>query len=93
MAEPAHIPAPPTDDTSTLAATKSTSHTTHVETQIDPNAQANFYGKPTGWSAMSKVVRDFDEEKVKECKEDIDTLLVFVSRTQHSNLASTNCVL
>ncbi len=28
---------------------------------------------------MAKEVRDFDEEKVKEYKEDIDTLLVFVS--------------
>lgn len=29
---------------------------------------------------MAKAVRDFDEEKVRDCKEDIDTLLVFVSR-------------
>lgn len=36
-------------------------------------------GQPTGWAAMAKVVRDFDEEKVKDCKEDMDTLLVFVS--------------
>ena len=28
---------------------------------------------------MSNEVRDFDEEKVKSCKEDVDTLLVFVS--------------
>ena len=36
-------------------------------------------GQPTGWAAMSNEVRDFDEEKVKSCKEDVDTLLVFVS--------------
>ena len=36
-------------------------------------------GQSTGWSAMAKAVREFDEEKVKDCKEDIDTLLVFVS--------------
>lgn len=35
-------------------------------------------GQPTGWAAIDKVLRDFDEEKVKYCKEDIDTLLVFV---------------
>ena len=35
-------------------------------------------GQPTGWAAMAKEVRDFDEEKVKSCKEDIDTLMVFV---------------
>ena len=27
---------------------------------------------------MAHAVRNFDEEKVKDCKEDIDTLLVFV---------------
>lgn len=36
-------------------------------------------GQPTGWAAMASQVRDFDEEKVKDTKEDIDTLLVFVS--------------
>ena len=41
-------------------------------------------GQPTGWWAMSKDVREFDVEKVQSCKEDIDTLLVFVSRRQRS---------
>ena len=27
---------------------------------------------------MAKTVRDFDEERIRDCKEDIDTLLVFV---------------
>ncbi len=36
-------------------------------------------GQPTGWAAMGKEVREFDEEKVRNSKEDIDTLLVFVS--------------
>lgn len=30
---------------------------------------------------MSQVVKDHYEEKVNECKEDVDTLLVFVSLT------------
>ncbi|KAI0089545.1 hypothetical protein BDY19DRAFT_109444 [Irpex rosettiformis] len=34
-------------------------------------------GQPTGWAAIDKVIRDYDEEKVRYCKEDIDTLLVF----------------
>ena len=32
----------------------------------------------SGWSAIAQTVRDVDEAKVKDCKEDIDTLLVFV---------------
>ena len=35
-------------------------------------------GGPTGWAALDTVIRGFDEEKVRDCKEDIDTLLVFV---------------
>lgn len=35
-------------------------------------------GQATGWTAMAHAVRNFDEEKVKDCKEDVDTLLVFV---------------
>ncbi|GJE90531.1 hypothetical protein PsYK624_066710 [Phanerochaete sordida] len=31
----------------------------------------------TGWQTMAKAVRDIDEDKVRDCKEDIDTLLVF----------------
>ena len=32
----------------------------------------------TGWGAMARTVRDIDEDKIRDCKEDIDTLLVFV---------------
>lgn len=32
----------------------------------------------TGWSAMSKIVREVDEQKIQDYKEDIDTILVFV---------------
>ena len=35
-------------------------------------------GPSAGWAAMAKTMRDFDEEKIRDCKEDIDTLLVFV---------------
>lgn len=35
-------------------------------------------GQPTGWAAMANIVREYDEEKMKDVKEDIDTLLVFV---------------
>ena len=32
----------------------------------------------TGWQTMAKTVRDFDEDKIEDTKDDIDTLLVFV---------------
>ena len=47
---------------------------TPIDTQYETAARL------TGWAAMAKTVRDFDEEKIRDCKEDIDTLLVFVSR-------------
>lgn len=31
---------------------------------------------------MAQIMRDFDQEKIQECKEDIDTLLVFVSTSK-----------
>ncbi|GJE90526.1 hypothetical protein PsYK624_066660 [Phanerochaete sordida] len=31
----------------------------------------------TGWHTMAKAVREADEDKIRDCKEDIDTLLVF----------------
>lgn len=45
-----------------------------------PDVRYVLSGQPTGWAAMAETVRAYDEEKVKETKEDIDTLLVFVSR-------------
>ena len=33
----------------------------------------------TGWAAMARTIRDIDEERIRDVKEDIDTLLVFVS--------------
>jgi hypothetical protein len=41
----------------------------------------------TGWSAMARIVREVDEQKVKDYKEDIDTILVFV-RCPHVLLAA-----
>ncbi|KAI0705168.1 hypothetical protein BC835DRAFT_1261449, partial [Cytidiella melzeri] len=32
---------------------------------------------PSGWSAMSRMVREVDEQKIQDYKEDIDTILVF----------------
>jgi hypothetical protein len=34
--------------------------------------------QPTGWAAMAEKMRIYDEEKIKDVKEDIDRLLVFV---------------
>ena len=33
-----------------------------------------------GWAKIDRTIRQLDEEKVRDCKEDVDTLLVFVSR-------------
>ena len=46
-------------------------------------------GQPTGWAAMAGVTREFDEEKIQDCKEDIDTLLVFVSYHERSMQSAT----
>lgn len=31
-----------------------------------------------GWTKLDKVFRQFDEGRIQDCKEDMDTLLVFV---------------
>ena len=36
-------------------------------------------GQPTGWAAMAEDIRKYDEDKIKECRDDIDTLMTFVS--------------
>ena len=35
-------------------------------------------GTRDGWAKISKLLRQYDERKIQNCKEDIDTLLVFV---------------
>lgn len=45
----------------------------------EPEVRYVLSGQPTGWSAMAQVMRSYDEDKVKDTKEDVDTLLVFVS--------------
>jgi hypothetical protein len=36
-------------------------------------------GQPTGWAAMATDIRKYDEDKIKDCRDDIDTLMTFVS--------------
>ena len=36
-------------------------------------------GQPTGWAAMAEDIRKYDEDKIKDCRDDIDTLMTFVS--------------
>ncbi|THG99333.1 hypothetical protein EW026_g2980 [Hermanssonia centrifuga] len=31
----------------------------------------------TGWASLAKTIRELDEAKMKDCKDDIDTLLIF----------------
>jgi hypothetical protein len=35
-------------------------------------------GQPTGWSAMADRMRAYDEDRIKDVKEDIDSLFIFV---------------
>ncbi|KAI0798707.1 hypothetical protein BC629DRAFT_243365 [Irpex lacteus] len=37
----------------------------------------NTIGTGTGWSAMARIVREIDEQKIQNYKDDIDTILVF----------------
>ena len=41
--------------------------------------------KLDGWAKIDRTIRQLDEDKVRDCKEDMDTLLVFVS-------ISTDCI-
>lgn len=41
------------------------------------------------WTKVAKILREYDEEKIKDCKEDIDTLLVFVSLLLYALPTST----
>jgi hypothetical protein len=45
-----------------------------------PSRQASFIisGQPTGWAAMAETMRAYDEDKVKDVKEDMDGLFIFV---------------
>ncbi|PSR78468.1 hypothetical protein PHLCEN_2v7411 [Hermanssonia centrifuga] len=40
-------------------------------------AKENSHSNSQGWPEMAKTLRDVDEEKIRDTKEDIDTLLVF----------------
>ena len=42
-----------------------------------PRAHAG--SEPTGWARLSDLVFNYDREKVEDVKEDVDSLLVFVS--------------
>lgn len=66
----------------TICIVNSNHQTNHRDT-LGKRTQFTLLGQPTGWAAMAHAVRNFDEEKVKDCKEDIDTLLVFVRRSSH----------
>ncbi len=52
---------------------KSTAQPAHRTVQVVPANQT------TGWAAVEKALTDFDKQEVGAYKEDIDSLLVFVS--------------
>ena len=45
--------------------------TTPVQVQIEPDRK--------GWAQLVDMYRKYDEDRIRDAKEDIDTLLVFVS--------------
>ncbi|KAI0091444.1 hypothetical protein BDY19DRAFT_885220, partial [Irpex rosettiformis] len=49
----------------------------NIEQEYEPRDGNVQSGQATGWAAMHSLVREFDEERVKDTKEDIDTILVF----------------
>lgn len=61
-----------------------------ADADADSNVRYVLSGQPTGWTAMAAHMREYDEEKVKNTKEDIDTLLTFVSSC---SLLSLHCYL
>ena len=60
-------------------------------------------GQPTGWAAMAERMRAYDEDRIKDVKEDIDGLFIFVRllhsvslrvsliRMSHSQVYSLRC--
>lgn len=60
-----------------LAATRSNDHEVKPSfLEPPPDLSSN---TESGWAAIAKCIREVDEEKIKDYKEDIDTILVFVS--------------
>lgn len=49
--------------------------TASTQAQVD---RVILNGQLTGWAAMAQAVRKHDEEKIDDCKDDINTLLVLV---------------
>lgn len=49
-------------------------------------------GQPTGWAAVEKALMDFDRQEIGAYKEDIDSLLTFVStaRISHSTFLAAD---
>lgn len=55
------------------------SPSTPTEKSDDPAVRYVLSGQPTGWAAMAEDIKKYDKEKIDDCKEDIDTLMTFVS--------------
>lgn len=65
----------------------------HKNTQQPASAaQPVSVGQPTGWAAVEKALTDFDRQEIGAYKEDIDSLLTFVStaRISHSTFLAAD---
>lgn len=58
-----------------------------TQTQVD---RVILNGQLTGWAAMAQAVRKHDEEKIDDCKDDINTLLVLVRPTVFTATSAAN---
>ena len=53
-----------------------------MKTDSESKVRYVLSGQPTGLTALAQAVREYDLETIQNCKEDIDTLLVFVSTSR-----------
>lgn len=75
--EPEHLEP---NDSEPPRPTAFSTHPSHFRSPLEkPEPGYVPYGQPTGWAAIAENIRKYDEDKVKDSKEDIDTLMTFVS--------------
>ena len=46
----------------------------------------------SGWAAVAKTIREIDEQKIQDYKEDIDTILVFVRLHTNSSILEFDAI-
>ena len=49
-----------------------------TDTKEDSVQRVQIESERTGWARLSDLLRKYDQDRIQDAKEDIDTLLVFV---------------